>query len=64
MAETPGKVEPLRGRGRPKVAHPRTVSLHIRLRVVEYDDLCHRASKSNGNVAELSRKAILRLLSE
>lgn len=53
-----------RGRGRPKVAQPRTVTLSIRLRIVEYDQLCRRASQDDANVAELGRKAIRRLLSE
>lgn len=53
-----------RGRGRPKVAQPRTVTLSIRLRTSEYDALCKRASAKDAKVSEVGRAAIRLFLVE
>lgn len=56
------EVTPPRGRGRPKVDEPRTVTLSIRLKTSEYDALCMRADKSD--ISRISRVAILRFLNK
>lgn len=47
-----------RGRGRPKVDQPRTVTLSIRLKTGEYDALCKRASAADAKLSEVGRTAI------
>lgn len=54
-----------RGRGRPKVHQPRTVTVGIRLRPSEYDALYKQAGKQgHGNVSEAGRRAIRLFLTE
>lgn len=69
MAQTPlpdrtGTAAAPRGRGRPRVAQPKTVTLSLRLHLVEYDALCRRASRADAKVSDVGRKAIRLFLAE